>query len=289
MGPPVVSFDIPEDAKGRVAPCEAGSIDTHKVDGDDMVATIFDLAIRKYIKITEVKKEKVLNIFGKGEEYEISELKPMDNNLSEFEKILMRRLFRDGKTIAMSSLTDFYETFGEMEKEIFRSHIERGFYVKNPKMQMGTLLVLGIIATIMGSLILGPVLIFLSRVLNGRTKSGDEMDFRIDGLKLFLKNMKRNYEWQAKKIYIVEKMIPYAIAFGMIEDFMKQLKEIYPDYKPTWYHGYSNFYIASNALFGSANRSFTTTVRVLRPVSREEDFRGEVEAAGVGEIYGKNG
>lgn len=259
LGPPVVNFDTPEDANGRVTPAEAGSIDNYKVDGDDIVATIFDLAIRKYIKITEVKKEKVLNIFGKGEDWEISKLKPIDNSLKEFEKILVSRLFRDGKTVAMSSLTDFYETFGEMEKEIFRSHIERGFYVKNPKMQMGTLLVFGIIITIMGSLILGPVLIFLSRVLNGRTKPGDEMDFRIDGLKLFLKNMKRNYEWQAKKIYIVEKMIPYAIAFGMIDDFMKQLEEMYPDYKPTWYSGYSSFYIASSILFGSANTSFTTT------------------------------
>lgn len=260
LGPPVVNFDIPEDAKGRVTPAEAGSIDTYKADRDDIVATIFDLATRKYIKITEVKKEKVLNIFGKGEDYEISELKPMDNSLAEFEKILMRRLFRDGKTVAMSSLSkDFYETFGRMEHEIFRSHKERGFYVKNPKVQMGTLLAIGIIITIMGSLILGPALIFLSRVLNGRTKLGDEMDFRIDGLKLFLKNMKRNYEWQAKKVYIVEKMIPYAIAFGMIDDFMKQLEEMYPDYKPTWYQGNTSFYIASNSLFGSVKTSFITT------------------------------
>jgi uncharacterized membrane protein len=122
---------------------------------------------------------------------------------------------------------------------------------------MVTLLVFGIIITFMGSLILGPVLIFLSRVLNGRTRLGDEMDFRIDGLKLFLKNMKRNYEWQAKKIYIVEQMIPYAIAFGMIADFMKQLKEIYPDYKPAWYQGNTSFYLASSTLFGSVNSSFT--------------------------------
>lgn len=260
MGQPSVNFDIPQDSRGRVLPAEAGSIDTHNVDEDDIVATIFDLAIRKYIKIIEVKKEKILNIFGKEEDYEISKIKSSDNDLKEFEKILLRRLFMGGETIAMSSLNkDFYETFEEMEQEIFKSHMERGFYVKNPKAQIVTLLVLGIIAAVMGSLILGPVLIFLSRVLNGRTRHGDEMDFRIDGLKLFLKNMKRNYEWQAKKIYVVEQMIPYAIAFGMIDNFMTQLKEIYPDYKPTWYQGNTSFYVASGALFESANRSFITS------------------------------
>jgi hypothetical protein len=32
-----------------------------------------------------------------------------------------------------------------------------------------------------------------------------KLDFKIDGLKLFLKAMDRNYTWQMEQLYIVEK------------------------------------------------------------------------------------
>src|SRR5690606_5653051 len=104
------------------------------------------------------------------------------------------------------------------------------------------------------NLILGPLLIYLSTKLNGRTKRGDRMDWQVEGLKIFLKNMKRHYNFQAEKAITVEKYIPYAMAFGFIDQFMQELKDMYPDYKPTFYHGHTNFY-AMNAAFTSSMSS----------------------------------
>ncbi|HZJ18199.1 MAG TPA: hypothetical protein VFD45_01095, partial [Patescibacteria group bacterium] len=103
-------------------------------------------------------------------------------------------------------------------------------------------------------------LFFLAKKLIGRTSLGDEIDFKIDGLKLFLKSMDRNYKWQAERFYIVEQMIPYAMALGYIERFMEQLKIIKPDYNPTWYHGYSGgFYVGYSGFYSSMTTNMTSS------------------------------
>lgn len=273
LGSPPVNFDIPKDVQNkRITPAEAGSIDIHLVDKNDVIATIFDLTIRKYVKIEEVKKKKALGIFGDGNDYLVTKmparhrLSPQAiaggksyDDLEKFEQILLDKLFEKGDSVELSSLsTDFYKTFNMFSDEVFKSHVAKGFYVKNPKLQMQSLLVFGVIIFFFAP-ILGGVLVYLSRKLNGRTKPGDEIDFKIDGLKIFLKNMKKNYKWQADKLYIVENLIPYAIAFGYIKEFMEQIKVIYPNYSPTWYHGNIAFYSMSNSMFSSFNSSFTTS------------------------------
>lgn len=260
FGPVSVNFDLPKDpvTHQRITPAEAGIIDNTKLEKDDVVATIFDLAIRKYIKIEQVQKKRTLGIFGGGEDYNLVKLEDY-SDLEEFEKVLLDRLFQDGDSIEISSLkTDFYETFGKLGKEVFSSLVAKKYYTKNPANQRGLLIFAAIISFFFLGLFLSGVLLFLANKLNGRTAKGDEMDFKIDGLKLFLKNMSREYKWQAKNLYIVEKYIPYAIALGYIDEFMEQLKIIYPNYKPNWYTGNMAFYAISNNMVSSMNSGFTS-------------------------------
>lgn len=259
FGPPIVNFDLPEDQAGdRLLPAEAGTIDTAWLDRNDVVATIFDLVIRKYIKIEQKKGKKLLG-FGKKQEILIKKLKAYEDTTA-FEKTLLDRLFQDGDSIVLNDLgSDFYKTFQELESQIFQRLVKRGFYTKNPKNQRVLLLVGGIFAFVFGGIGLGILLIWLSHLLNGRTQKGNEVDWHIDGLKLFLKQMDRNYKWQAEQLYIVEKMIPYAIALGYIDKFMEQLQIIRPDYHPTWYSGNLAFYAMRSQMFQAMNTSFVTT------------------------------
>ncbi len=261
FGPPAVNFDIPKDNTGKVIPpAEAGTIDTAKLERDDVVATIFDLAIRKYIRIDEAKKDKkILGIIPSGkDDYLITKLKNVDSANTPYEKTLMDALFTEGESVSLSSLKKtFYKTFEDMEKEVFESLVARGYYTKNPTVQR-SLLISGAVASLFTlSVLLSLVLFYLSRKLNGRTEKGDQIDWRIDGLKLFLEKMDRNYTWQAGQLAIVEKMIPYAMALGYIEKFMQILKIVKPDYNPTWYSGQNAFYNA--ALFSSFNSNITTS------------------------------
>ncbi len=260
FGPPAVNFDIPKDEKGdRLTPALAGTIDTATLQRDDVVATLFDLSIRKYIKLEEVKTTR--NLLPDSKKQKIIKLKDKDKSFSSFEEDLFDRLFESGKEIYIDELKkDFYVTYRRMEEDVFKNLVLKKYFVKNPKTQRAFLFVFGVFSIASLNFVLGMVLIFLSRKLIGRTALGDEIDFKIDGLKVFLKSMDRNYKWQAEKFYVVEQMIPYAMALGYIDKFMEQLKIINPDYSPAWYSGYSgSFYASYGSFFSSVNSNITTS------------------------------
>jgi hypothetical protein len=257
FGPPAVNFDIPKDEKGnRISPALSGTIDTAILERDDVTATIFDLAIRKYIKLEQTKV--VRSLLPDSTEQTITRLKGPDEGLETFEKTLFQRLFRNGETVKISDLKlDFYETFDDLENDVFAKLVAEKYYTKNPKGQKAGLIFLSVVSFFTLNIILGLIFLFLSKKLNGRTALGDELDFKIDGLKLFLKSMDRNYNWQAEKFYTVEQMIPYAMALGYIDKFMEALKILKPDYNPSWYSG-GNFYV-NYAIFSAATSSNFTT------------------------------
>lgn len=261
FGEPSVNFEIPSDEKGKkLYPALAGTIDTAQLDRDDIVATIFDFAIRKYIKLEEEKADKKLGIFGKDKKQKIVKLKEKDKDLNKFEEILFDRLFQVGDSVYVETLKiDFYTTFGKLETQVFKDLVERKYYVKNPKTQRALLFILGLFTLFSLNLILGITLIYLSRKLIGRTALGDEVDFKVDGLKLFLKSMNRNYKWQAEKFYTIEHMIPYAMGLGYIDEFMEQVKIIKPDYNPSWYSGTSKGFYSFYPAFTSSVSSNVTT------------------------------
>lgn len=264
FGPPAVNFDTPADEKGeRIAPALAGTIDTAKLERNDVTATIFDLAIRKYIKLIEtIEFSKALGIIDtKKTKQTITKLKDDDGKFFPFEKKLFDRLFESGDRVNVEDLkSDFYKTFQDMENEVFKQLVEKKYYTKNPKIQRGFLVFFGIIALFSFNIILTGVLFFLAKKLIGRTALGDEIDYKIDGLKLFLKSMDRNYKWQAKNFYTVEQMIPYAMALGYIDKFMESLKILKPDYSPTWYSGYQgSFYGSYLGFYAGMNSNITTS------------------------------
>lgn len=271
FGKPTVNFDIPKDNNGNILrPAVSGTIDTAMLQRDDVVSTIFDLAIRKYIKIEEEKT--VRSMLPDSKKQTIIKLKKDPKDLEGFEKNLYNFLFETGDKVELSSLRlTFYKAYEKMEEDVFKSLVEKKYYIKNPKIQKGVLLTLSIFAFFTFNFILGIILLFLSMRLNGRTALGDEVDYKIDGLKLFLKSMDRNYKWQVKNFYTVEQMIPYAMALGYIDKFMEALKVIKPDYNPSWYSGYRGSFYGAYAGFYS---SITTTVAPTSSSGSSGGFSG---------------
>lgn len=282
FGPISVNFDIPKDSDAlRIPPAEAGAIDNAKLEKDDVIATIFDLAIRKFIKVEQLDEKKVLGFIPLGgKDYKLIKLKDFtDSKKTEYEEELWDKMFGSSSEVVISSFkSDFYLTFQKMEQSLFRSLKGRGYYTKNPKSQQTLLLISGIFSLVSLNLLLGVLLIYLSTKLNGRTSEGDKKDWEIDGLKLFLKNMKRHYKWQAENLYTVEKYIPYAIALGYIDEFMEQLKIIDPDYKPSWYTGHGNFYSSYPAFYSGMSSNVST----VSPSSSSSGFSSGGSSGGGG-------
>ena len=263
FGNPFVNFDIPKNKDGtRLSPAEAGTTDTARLDQNDIVGTIFDLAIRKYILIEQITDQSsFLGFDTSHKEYKIKKLDyPKGDSLLPHEQILIQRLFEAGNEVKIDDLrSDFYKTFEKLEEALFEELVRKGYYQKNPKTQNQLLVAVSIFCLFFFLFLPAIAFFILSRILNGRTSLGDEIDWRVDGLKLFLSKMSRNYKWQADQLAIVEQMIPYAIALGYVDKFMEQLKIIYPDYKPGWYTGNAPFYLMSSSLFHSLNSGLTTS------------------------------
>lgn len=258
FGPPVVNFDLPESSNGtRISPAEAGTIDNTKLDKEDIVATIFDLAIRKYIKI-EGKEKKTMLGLGKAQDFTLTRLKN-DAALNSFEKTLMTALFKSQNVTTLKEANLSYTDFIGLENKNFEILLERDFFLKNPKSQKAVCLVFCLISLFTGSFILSTVLFILYRKLDGRTPLGNEMDWKLDGLKIFLKATKRYNVWQTKNFVFLESMIPYAMALGVIDEYMKELKILSPEYKPSWYRGSGSFYLMYPLFYSTASSSVTTS------------------------------
>ncbi|HTY13905.1 MAG TPA: DUF2207 domain-containing protein [Candidatus Omnitrophota bacterium] len=259
FGKPFANFDLPVTNDGqRISPAESGAIDTSKLDQNDVVGTIFDLAIRGYIKIEQVtEKSSFLGIDTSSRDYKIKQLEPPKNDvLLEHERSLLDRF---GSEVKLSDLSkDFYETFNSMEAAVFKELVKKGYYQEDPTNQKNLFAFFGIFTFFLGLPLLGIALFFISTRVLGRTRAGDEIDWKTDGLKLFLSRMSANYKWQAEQLAIVEQMIPYAMALGYIDRFMEQLKIIKPDYRPGWYAGNDPFYIMTPALISSMHSNLTT-------------------------------
>lgn len=277
FGPPGVNFDFPEDGNGkRLPPAEAGTIDNMKLDRDDITATIFDLAIRKYIRIEEAGNEGGFLGVGKKPEYRLVKRKNF-SDLSEFERRAMSTVFHQADSVLVNKITIDYLAYDDLRRANFISLVKKKLYIKDPTVQMNILLAFGILFTVTLNIFLGPLLILLSRKLNGRTQLGDEVDWKIDGLKLFLRGREKNYRWQSEKAYTVESMIPYAMALGYIASYMEQLKLLKPDYQPSWYSGRTPFYL----MYPGFTTSFSSNIVTMAP-SSSSGFSGGSSGGGGG-------
>jgi uncharacterized membrane protein len=263
LGPARVNFDFPTDLQGqRLAPALAGATDTAELDKNDVIATIFDLAIRKHIKITQNTEKVNYLILTKDEQkYYFEKLEgEAQDELQPHEQILIKKIFSGSKqSVELSSLnTEFYKTFTSMEKSVYTQMVKKGIYTSDPKTRKTLFITAAIFSFFFGGLILAIVCYILSTKNTNRTTEGDKIDLQIDGLKLFLQKMERNYKWQADQLAVVEQMIPYAMAFGYIDKFMDSLKTAIPDYQPTWYSGTTPFYAMAPSLMSTMNSGLTT-------------------------------
>lgn len=266
LGKPFPVFDLPKDSQGkRLSPAEAGTIDLTALDQNDIIGTIFDLAIRGFLKIEQVM-EKEPGFLGLGggqrKEFFLRRLNPpQEEFLLGHELVLMERLFQEGERLKLKDLgTDFHQTFATIEEKVFQELVAKKIFRQNPRNQKAVLFIIGFFLISTGLLFLAGIpLLILSWRITGRTPVGDEADFKIDCLKVFLSRMSRNYAWQADQLALVEKMIPYAISLGYVEKFMEAVKSALPTYQPGWYSGDIVFYATVNSMLGDMRSNVQTS------------------------------
>ncbi len=232
--------------------------------------SIIKLACDGIIKIEEIAA-KTLGFSKK--DYKLTVVNEKKSvNLIAGEKFLLESIFEDQKEIILSDLKKtFYKKLPDIKKTI-RGFLEENSYVeKNKYFSKVFLYSFGIYFIFLvfflffsGAVVFSLLIVFFfSLLMNKRTMKGAEVEWRIRGFKLFISTAEKYRAQFYEKENMFEKILPYAIAFGLTGKWVKAMKDIYGAEKfaamtPVWFIGSGANFDIDN--FFSALTSMTSAI-----------------------------
>lgn len=255
-------FDPPktQDEKRFLTPGEVGTLGDETVDMKDISATIVDLARRGYLIIDERKK---------GDFYLIKN-KKIDNSLLSYEKTILTKFFGTKKEIRIKD-EELSAEVAQIKNEMYEQVVGDKLFDKNPQTTRTIYYVITGIALFTGNFFLAIVAFLFGRVMPRKTVFGVEAKNVAFSLKNFLTSQKRQLEFQADKQMMFEKLLPYAIAFGVERIWAKRFESINLQ-QPSWYHGYSSANFNSYLLVSSLSSSFRSINTAATPTRSSSGF-----------------
>lgn len=247
VGPSVTAwYDPPETKGGRpLTPTESGSLIDENVNTRDIFASIVDLARRGYLKIKEDEKKKFSLVYTN---------KPKaKDSLLPFEKMLIDGMFKEKTEVKLKDVK-FYKTVMDVKKEIYKNLEEEGFFPHNPETLRAKYYVLGVIALSTANMVLAFLAFFIGRIMPRKTLYGAQQANVARGLKNFLNSQEEKLNFQGDKQLLFEKLLPYAVAFGVEKNWVKRFEKF--DLKnPDWYQSSTHSHFATAAFINSLNNT----------------------------------
>lgn len=232
----VPEYTPPELTGGRrLRPAEVGVLLDERADTLDVTATIVDLAVRGYLRITEVPKSW---IFGKAD-YRLEWLRPAGSELLPYEAQLLGSLFSSGENeTSMSELRyEFYDELAAVKKTLYDQVVgqDRLFAADPERVRRANLVAGGVLALagagavyllgraagagIVGAPILlsGLGLLVLAPAMPRRTGLGRELFRRCLGFREYMVVAETDRQRFNEEAGIFQEYLPYAIVFGCVD------------------------------------------------------------------------
>lgn len=256
-------FDPPKAGNRVLTPAETGSLVDEKVDIRDLVASIVDLARRGYMKIEERKKDDFY--LRKKKDY------VSDNDLQPFEYELLSAIFSSEDEVR---LKDKYmsTTIVKVKDQIYKKLVTDGFFPKNPQSIRTFYTVITVLALMSFNLALFIVSLVFGRAMPIKSVKGVEASYIAKSLKNFLSSQERQLTFQANKQMMFEKLLPYAVAFGVEKIWAKRFEDIALK-DPDWYSRYGTSRFNSYVFANSIHNSFASSVsRSVTPTNSSSGF-----------------
>ncbi|CAN5189742.1 hypothetical protein BH09PAT2_BH09PAT2_03910 [soil metagenome] len=226
-GPVQAWFDPPKTKSGRaLTPAETGTlIDEHASIGE-ISSLIINLAQRGYLKIVEKGKD----------DFEFIKTKDSHNEeLQDFEKTLLSDLFAEKETIRLKDKnTKLATTVIKVQNMLYEDLVKEGFFPENPDKIRSRYAVLSGVAAVTFNFFLLIMAAIFGRLMPRKTLSGVQATNVAKSLKNFLTSQERQLEFQAKNQIMFEKLLPFAIAFGVEKIWADRFKDI-TLIQPEWF------------------------------------------------------
>lgn len=214
-----------------------------------ITAEIINLAVNGYIEIEQIdRKEYVLRKINSEKA-----ISPVSSQL------LLDALFSSSNEINTKKKTSSLGTEAKNIWDQTKRDTEALNYIDNKKTNISTLIVvfavIFFIASMTGipflammgfgiagtTILLTSVIIFvMSFLLDSRTEEGNKVYYELQGLKMYINTAEKHrieFHNDPKKYRgVFEKLLPYAILFGLEKKWIKEFEDIYTE-QPDWYKG----------------------------------------------------
>jgi uncharacterized membrane protein len=272
------TFDPPKVGKRFLTPAETGALIDETVNNRDIFSTIVDLARRGYIKITEPKNKEfhLLKDVPKKTRSASS-----GQELLPFEQTLYDGLFEDGEDVELKKVK-IYTTTAAVQKELYSLLVKHGYFTENPNTIRAKYYVLGSLGLFTFNFVMAFIAFVFGRVMPRKTLLGAQTAKQAQGLKNFLTSQERQLNFQGEKQMLFEKLLPYAMAFGVEKQWAKRFADF--DLKnPDWYEGTSSTHFNTIIFANSLSNSYSNfAVSSTPPSSSGSGFSGGSSGGGGG-------
>jgi uncharacterized membrane protein YgcG len=235
--PPFVYAPIKELSAG-----EAGALLDEKVDSQDVIAEILELARKKYLKIESSSKKK---LFGTQQDYQFNQLDQGTLPLTATQKYLLNEIFKDKKQIKVSELKGkFYLVMAQAKQKLEKSLVDKKIYTNSPTKVRGVgmgvffssgaivfafianqLFPWGIYWPLIPLLLQIPFGLLLAYNLPQKTAVGTNLWLQTTGLQKSIRYGKWREKIKEKNLFI-EEVLPFAISLGVVDQLTKDMEKL---------------------------------------------------------------
>lgn len=271
-----VMYEPPKYKDVPLTPAEVGAVIDEKLDARDITATIIGLAVKGYIKIEETKKE---GLVFDSIDYFLAKLKDPDDNLSQFEKALMGKIFSGSMPGLMVSdmKNKFYTSLDSLKETLYGEIVRKGYFLRNPESVRALYIAVGVAVMVIAGFAAGflspysmgkniiagilagiPVLAF-SRVMPAKTRAGAAAYMDILGFQEFMNRAEKDRLKRMGDQELFSKFLPYAIALDVADNWAKAFEGIYQE-PPKWYVSPGGFGTFSPYRFSGSITSMTSSL-----------------------------
>ena len=230
-------------------PLLAGYIYQTKLDTKHITAEIIQLAIDGYITIKQEEKRKYLllkNETSKNPSYSES-------------ATLYEGLFKEGNSVQTNKFSsNFYLTVRTITSQLDSKVYSDEYFSAKRRNLKRALSAIGVVVMVLGFYSFAPLSIIaatgwsIGLLISGllsfifsfridlKSDKGNKIYYEMEGLKMYIDTAEKHriefHNNPTKFRGVFEKLLPYAIIFGLEKKWSEEFKEIYQE-PPTWYQG----------------------------------------------------
>lgn len=254
----VADFRISED----VRPGQVGTVADESADPVDITATILDLAVRGFLRITQ------LEVPG-GIDWQIARRPASETVLHDYERCLLDALTpSDGEPLLISEIQNAVgPVVGDLQHHLYNDVVANGWFTKHPGSAradfrtIGAIIIgVGLLATgllawltswgLVGVAIItiGVACLFVAREMPRRSKKGSALLAGLHGFSAILAQQRTDIFAPGQELEQISRLLPYAVVLGgkdrWIDAMVRADTDSTPD--PTeldWYHAPEDWHL----------------------------------------------